>query len=53
MKSFGYRLPKCSTLSFHEKISGRLPSELGEVLGPIVETIGSLTEKIKDYDRRI
>lgn len=53
VKSFGYRLPKCSTPSFHKKVPGHLPSELAEVLGPIVETIGSLTEKIKDYDRRI
>jgi transposase len=53
VKSFGYRLPKCSTPSFHKNVPGQLPSELAEVLGPIVETIGSLTEKIKDYDRRI
>jgi transposase len=53
VKSFGYRLPKCSTPSFHKNVPGQLPSELAEVLGSIVETIGSLTEKIKDYDRRI
>jgi transposase len=53
VKSFGYRLPKCSAPSFHKKVPGHLPSELVEALGPIVETIGSLTEKIKDYDRRI
>ncbi len=53
VKSFGYRLPKCSTPSFHKKVPDQLPSELAEVLGPIVETIGSLTEKIKDFDRRI
>jgi transposase len=46
-------LPKCSTPSFHKKVPGQLPSELAEVLGPIVETVGSLTEKIKDYDRRV
>ena len=53
VKSFGYRLPKCSTPSFHKKVPGHLPSELAEILGPIVETVGSLTEKIKDYDRHI
>jgi len=53
VKSFGYRLPKCSAGSFHKKVPAELPSELAEALGPIVETIGSLTEKIKDYDRRI
>jgi transposase len=53
VKSFVYRLPKCSTPSFHKKVPGQLPSELAEVLGSIVETVGSLTEKIKDYDRPI
>ena len=53
VKSFGHRLPKCSAPSFHKKVPGRLPSELAGALGPMVETIGSLTEKIKDYDRRI
>jgi transposase len=53
VKSFGHRLPKCSAPSFHKKVPGRLPSELAEALGPMVETIGSLTEQIKDYDRRI
>lgn len=53
VKSFGHRLPKCSTQSFHKKVADQLPSELVEALGPIVETIGSLTEKIRDYDRRI
>jgi transposase len=46
-------LPKCSAPSFHKKEPGNLPSELVEALGPIVETIGWLTEKIKDYDRPI
>jgi transposase len=53
VKSFGYRLPKCSATSFHKKVRDQLPSEFVEPLGPIVETIGLLTEKIKDYDRRI
>ena len=53
VKSFGCRLPKCSARSFHKKVRDQLPSELTEALGPIVETVGSLTEKIKDYDRRI
>jgi transposase len=53
VRSFGYRLPKCSAKSFHKKGRDQLPSELAETLGPIVETIGLLTEKIKDYDRRI
>jgi transposase len=53
VKSFGARLPKCSAESFHKKVAGQLPCELAEVLEDVVETIASLTERIRDYDRRI
>ena len=53
VKSFGARLPKCSAESFHKKVADQLPSELTEVLEDVVATIGSLTERIRDYDRRI
>jgi transposase len=53
VKSFGARLPKCSAESFHKKVADALPSELAEALGGVVETITSLTETIRDYERRI
>jgi transposase len=53
VKSFGTRLPKCSAQSFHKKVADALPPELEEALKDVVETIASLTEKIKYYDRRI
>jgi transposase len=53
VKSFGARLPKCSAESFHKKVTDALPSELAEALGGVVETITSLTERIRDYERRI
>lgn len=53
VKSFGYRLPKCSAQSFHKKVRDQLPPELAETLGPVVETIASLTERIKGCERRI
>jgi transposase len=53
VKSFGARLPKCSAESFHTKVADALPSELAEALQDVVKTIGSLTERIKDYERRI
>src|SRR3712207_366997 len=53
VKSFGARLPKCSAQSFHKKVADRLPSELAEALEDVVETIASLTERIRDYERRI
>jgi transposase len=53
VKSFGARLPKCSAESFHRKAADALPSKLAETLEEVVETIGSLTETIRDYERRI
>lgn len=53
VKSFGARLPKCSAESFHKKVADGLPSELAEALGGVVETIASLTERIRDYEGRI
>ena len=53
VKSFGARLPKCSAESFHRRIRDQLPQELEVALVDVVETIGSLTERIGDYERRI
>jgi transposase len=53
VKSFGARLPKCSAESFHRKVADALPCELVEALEDVVATIGSLTERIRDYERRI
>lgn len=53
VKSFGARLPKCTAQSFHKKVAGKLPPELEGALRDVVETIASLTEKIKNYDKRI
>ena len=53
MKSFGHRLPKCPARSFHKKVVEHIPASLWVALGPILEQIGSLTERIRDYDRRL
>jgi transposase len=53
VKSFGGRLPKCTAETFHKKVAEHLPGELTSALEPIVETIASLTERIKDYDRKL
>ena len=53
VKSFGGRLPKCPARSFHKKAAGHIPEALWPALGPILETIGSLTERIREYDRRL
>jgi transposase len=53
VKSFGARLPKCPARSFHKKAKEHIPEELLPALGPLLETIGSLTERIRDYERQL
>jgi transposase len=53
VKSFGARLPKCPARSFHNKAPEHIPEALWPALEPILETIGSLTERIREYDRQL
>src|SRR5829696_3338940 len=53
VKSFGHRLPKCPARSFHKRASEHIPEALGPALGPILKQIGSLTERIRDYERQL
>ncbi len=53
VKSFGHRLPKCPARSFHKRASEHIPETLLPALGPILEQIGSLTERIREYDRQL
>jgi transposase len=53
VKSFGARLPKCPARSFHKRAPEHIPETLMPALGPVLETIGSLTERIREYDRKI
>jgi transposase len=53
VKSFGTRLPKCPARSFHKNAPEHIPEALLPALGPILEQIGSLTERIRDYDRQL
>jgi transposase len=53
VKSFGARLPKCTAESFHNRVAEHLPQELAPALEPILKIIASLTERIRDYDRRL
>jgi transposase len=53
VKSFGHRLPKCPARSFHKKASEHIPETIRPALGPILEQIGSLTERIREYDRQL
>ena len=46
-------MPKCPARSFHNKAPEHVPEALRPALGPILETIGSLTERIREYDRKL
>jgi len=50
VKSFGGRLPKYPAVTFHNKAPEHIPEALWPVLGPILETSGSLTQRIRKYD---
>src|ERR687891_221455 len=53
VKSFGGRLPKCPARSFHKRAAEHIPEALLPALGPILEQISSLTERIRDYEREL
>ena len=53
VKSFGAHLPKCPARSFHNKAPEHIPEALWAALGPVLETIGSLTKRIREYDRQL
>ncbi len=53
VKSFGDRLPSCSANYFAKKVASDIPEPLQPALMPILETIASLTQQIRAYDRQI
>jgi transposase len=53
LKSFGGRLPKCPEVSFHNQAPEHIPEALWPALEPILEQIGSLTQRIRDYERQL
>lgn len=53
VKSFGERLPKCSTESFAQKVRAELPVALRPALGPILDSIQDLSRRIHSYDQEI
>jgi transposase len=46
-------LPKCPAASFHKNAAKHIPGALLPALEPILEQIGSLTERIRQYDRKL
>ncbi len=53
VKSFGDRLPSCSANYFATKVAPSIPEALQPALMPILDTIASLSQQIRVYDRQI
>lgn len=53
VKAFGVRLPRCTAQSFHHKAAEHLPRQLALALGAVLEIIASLSERIREYDRKL
>jgi transposase len=53
VKSYGERLPRCSSEAFVNKARPLMPEALGRALGPILNQIDQLTRTIAGYDREV
>jgi transposase len=53
LKSGGYRAPSCSADAFAKRTGPMIPEELTPALEPLVETIGELTQRIRQYDGKL
>jgi transposase len=53
VKSFGERLPKCSSVSFVRHTRALVPAALETALAPVYETIAKLDEQIRAQDKMI
>jgi transposase len=53
VKSFGARLPKCSTEAFVNATRDSIPEALGTALRPLLGQIDQLTKVIAGYDRQV
>lgn len=53
VKSVGARIPSCSAPSFHKSAEENIPDILKEALSPLQEQLKDITQKIRDYERKI
>lgn len=52
-KPCGFRLPSCSTRSFHKRCLGLLPDGLKPALKPLIDQIAQISEQIQIFDKEI
>lgn len=53
VKTFGGRIPSCSTSAFRTKALGHVPDPIRTTITPILETLERVEEQIRDLDREI
>ena len=53
VKTFGGRVPSCSTSAFRNKAVGHVPAPIRAVVTPMLETLEQLEMRIRDFDREI
>lgn len=53
VKSVGGRLPACSAESFHYTVVEKLPDSIREFLMPLIDQIGEMSQRIRNYDTQV
>lgn len=53
LKSLGYRAASCTAEAFDHKVGPCLPTEVSDSLQPVIEQVGGLTAKIRQYDKEV
>lgn len=53
LKATGRRAPGCSSVTFHRRSLEAIPPDLEHALQPVVDTIATLTARIRGYDERV
>ena len=53
LKAFALEPPSCSAKTFANKVAPSIPEPLQPALTPILDTIASLSQQIRAYDRQI
>ncbi len=53
VKSFGGRIPSCSTSAFRNKATGHVPEPIQRAVTPMLETLKQIEEQIRDLDREV
>lgn len=53
LKAFGLRARSCSAGAFHHVARETVPAELEPALGPILDQLRELQQRIRDFDRQV